>query len=65
MPTFGAASRGITALGDVVAGHATEKDVTDIKEGAKEAKEQTKGLLREAPSQEPSLTREASKKTKG
>jgi predicted KAP-like P-loop ATPase len=53
VPTFGAASRGIVALGDMVAGNSNEEDVDAIKDSAKEAKEKSEGLLREAPTREP------------
>ena len=53
VPTFGAASRGIAALGDVVGGGRDKKDVAEIKDAAKEVREKSEGLLREVPPHEP------------
>ena len=52
-PTFGLASRGLEALGHVLAGSADDKDINAIKEAAADVKAKTTGLLREAPSREP------------
>lgn len=45
LPTFGASSRAIEALGDVVAGKADKKDVDALKEAGSEIKQKSHGLL--------------------
>ena len=53
VPTFGVASRGIAALGQMVSRNGYEEDVAAIKDAEKEAEEKSEGLLREVPSREP------------
>lgn len=53
VPTFGVASRGIEAVGDVFTGKADVEDVKAIKEVGTDVKAKTAGLLREAKKQEP------------
>jgi predicted KAP-like P-loop ATPase len=53
VPTFGFASRGIDAIGDVFSGKADAEDVKAIEGAAADIEKKSKSLLREAPSKQP------------
>jgi predicted KAP-like P-loop ATPase len=53
VPTFGLATKGLEALGDVFAGKADEKDVEAIEKATSDVKEKTSGLLKDAVKREP------------
>lgn len=53
IPTFGALTKGATAIGDIVQGHGTQQDLADAKAAVSDVANKTSNLIQPAPERTP------------